>query len=340
MDGLREGRIRIERAGTSPAARVVRLRFRRHQQPRGREGHAGRSGQASPGHHRGRRLPRVQPFRDQRRGRHRGVPPFHPHVAGVPLRGRRHLLLRRRPAAGGGRQLSGRAVRGRAHLGRRDAARDVPQRPGPPRQQERRSPSGDVQGRQQPAYKWFFETTTPVEGHMHAIVRTIAEAQTKFQHVEIMETASYGKALVLDGRIQSSQADEFIYHEALVHPGLLAVDRRAAHSALVIGGGEGATLREILAVPSITEGGHGRHRRARWWSSASATCPRCTRAPSTTPAPSSGRGRPRLSREHHRALRPDRGRPGRAAGGGPGLPALHAASSTRSCAIGSRRAAP
>jgi spermidine synthase len=98
--------------------------------------------------------------------------------------------------------------------------------------------------------KWFFETTTAVEGHMHAIVRTIAEAQTKFQHVEIMETASYGKALVLDGRIQSSQADEFLYHEALVHPGLLLLDAPPT-SALVIGGGEGATLREILRYPSI-----------------------------------------------------------------------------------------
>ncbi len=101
------------------------------------------------------------------------------------------------------------------------------------------------------SYKWFFETTTSVEGHMHAIVRTIVAAPTKFQQVEIMETASYGKCLVLDGRIQSSQADEFVYHEALVHPGLLAVDR-APQTALVIGGGEGATLREILRYPSIT----------------------------------------------------------------------------------------
>ncbi len=100
------------------------------------------------------------------------------------------------------------------------------------------------------SYKWFFETTTPVEGHMHAIVRTVVAARTKYQQVEILETASYGKTLVLDGRIQSSQADEFIYHEALVHPGLLAVDR-PPRSALVIGGGEGATLREILKYPSI-----------------------------------------------------------------------------------------
>ncbi|HEY3067346.1 MAG TPA: polyamine aminopropyltransferase [Methylomirabilota bacterium] len=100
------------------------------------------------------------------------------------------------------------------------------------------------------SYKWFFETTTAVEGHMHAIVRTVVEAQTKFQHVEIMQTASYGKCLVLDGRIQSSEADEFIYHEALVHPGMLATEH-PPQTALVIGGGEGATLREILRYPSI-----------------------------------------------------------------------------------------
>ena len=101
------------------------------------------------------------------------------------------------------------------------------------------------------SYKWFFETTTPVEGHMHAIVRTIATLQTKFQQAEIMETASYGKVLVLDGRIQSSQADEFIYHDALVHPGMLTAEA-SPRTALVIGGGEGATLREILRYPSIT----------------------------------------------------------------------------------------
>ena len=100
------------------------------------------------------------------------------------------------------------------------------------------------------SYKWFFEPTTNVEGHMHAIKRTIVEAQTKFQHMEIMETPAYGKVLVLDGRIQSSQAEDFIYHEALVHPGMLASER-APESGLVIGGGEGATLREILRYPSI-----------------------------------------------------------------------------------------
>jgi spermidine synthase len=93
-------------------------------------------------------------------------------------------------------------------------------------------------------YKWFFETTTPVEGHMHAIGRTVTARPTRFQVMEIIDTLSYGKCLVLDGRIQSSQGDEFIYHEALVHPGLLAHPQ--PRRAMVIGGGEGATVREIL----------------------------------------------------------------------------------------------
>ena len=98
-------------------------------------------------------------------------------------------------------------------------------------------------------YKWFFETTTPVEGHFHAITRTLFSLQTEFQHMEILETASYGKCLVLDGRMQSSVADDFLYHETLVHPAMILHPR--PETALVIGGGEGATLREILRYPSI-----------------------------------------------------------------------------------------
>ena len=64
-----------------------------------------------------------------------------------------------------------------------------------------------------------------------------------------METASYGKCLILDGRIQSSLADDFIYHETLVHPAMLLHPR--PETALVIGGGEGATLREVLRYPTI-----------------------------------------------------------------------------------------
>ena len=101
----------------------------------------------------------------------------------------------------------------------------------------------------QSAYKWCFETTTAVEGHAHAIIRTVFGLRTEFQLMEILETASYGKVLVLDGRIQSSVADDFIYHETLVHPAMIQHER--PETALVIGGGEGATLREVLRYGSI-----------------------------------------------------------------------------------------
>src|SRR5439155_1595688 len=97
---------------------------------------------------------------------------------------------------------------------------------------------------------WFVETTTPGDGHFHAVVRTIASARTAFQQVDILETRGYGKLLVLDGRMQSSEGDEFIYHDALVHPGMLST-AEPPRTALVVGGGEGATLREVLAYPSI-----------------------------------------------------------------------------------------
>src|SRR5262245_17971048 len=113
LDRPKEGRW-IERAGTAPASRVVRLRLGRHHQLGSRQGRSGGGGKAGPGHHRRRGLPRVQPVRDQWCRRDRRVPPVDPHLAGVPLRGRRHLLLRRRAPAERRRQLPGRAVRGRA----------------------------------------------------------------------------------------------------------------------------------------------------------------------------------------------------------------------------------
>src|SRR3990170_1615207 len=71
------------------------------------------------------------------------------------------------------------------------------------------------------SYKWFLDFLNPEEGHMHGIRTMLYSAQTKFQRMEIMETGSYGRCLVLDGKMQSSEFDEFIYHEALVHPAML-----------------------------------------------------------------------------------------------------------------------
>jgi spermidine synthase len=62
--------------------------------------------------------------------------------------------------------------------------------------------------------------------------------------VLIADSPSYGRMLFLDGELQSAESDEHIYHESLVHPAMCGVGNGAR--VLVVGGGEGATVREVL----------------------------------------------------------------------------------------------
>jgi len=98
-------------------------------------------------------------------------------------------------------------------------------------------------------YQWYTEQFAPTELHAHAIEETYYAGRTPFQSVAILRTAVFGKMLVLDGDTQSSQADEKIYHETLVHPAMASVADRS--EVLILGGGEGATLREVLRDPSV-----------------------------------------------------------------------------------------
>ncbi len=75
------------------------------------------------------------------------------------------------------------------------------------------------------------------------------EARTKYQQVVYIRTLGFGRTLFIDNIINSSEADEFVYHEAIVHPALLRAARR--QSVLIIGGAEGATLREALKYKSV-----------------------------------------------------------------------------------------
>jgi spermidine synthase len=93
-------------------------------------------------------------------------------------------------------------------------------------------------------WQWYVERFSPSEFHQHAIEETYFAGRTAFQDVAVIRTATFGKMLIIDGDTQSSQADERIYHEALVHPALAAIEDRS--EVLILGGGEGATLREAL----------------------------------------------------------------------------------------------
>lgn len=96
---------------------------------------------------------------------------------------------------------------------------------------------------------WIVERVNPWELHHHAVSRILARATTPHQELMIVEFGGCAKALVLDGKIQSCTIDEFIYHEALVH--LACVCHGGPRSALVLGGGEGATARELLRWHTI-----------------------------------------------------------------------------------------
>ena len=76
------------------------------------------------------------------------------------------------------------------------------------------------------------------------VTRRLFETQTDYQRLEIYETEGFGKLLVLDGTVQLVEVGEESYHEVLVHPVLLAHPN--PRRVLVIGGGDGGTLREVL----------------------------------------------------------------------------------------------
>lgn len=95
-----------------------------------------------------------------------------------------------------------------------------------------------------PKGDWFVEFFTPGELHAHRSERLLETSATAFQEAALIKTHTFGKVLVIDGETQSSQYDEAFYHESLVCPALLA--HPAPKNALILGGGEGATAREIL----------------------------------------------------------------------------------------------
>ena len=96
---------------------------------------------------------------------------------------------------------------------------------------------------------WFQEYLTPNLAQYIAVRERVFSGKTRFQEVEVLDTIDFGRCLILDGKTQSSEADEFVYHEALVHPAMVAHPN--PESVFIAGGGEGATLREVLAHNSV-----------------------------------------------------------------------------------------
>lgn len=79
--------------------------------------------------------------------------------------------------------------------------------------------------------------------------RKLLSHQTPYQHLEVFETIEHGKLLALDGKVMLTERDEAFYHEMLVHPPLFI--HPCPKQVLIIGGGDGGAIREVLKHPGI-----------------------------------------------------------------------------------------
>ena len=100
-----------------------------------------------------------------------------------------------------------------------------------------------------PTDSWINETLYPDWGQRFRVTRELARVQSEFQDIAIFESASHGRVMVLDGVIQITEADEFVYQEMLTHVPLLA--HGSARNVLIIGAGDGGVLRRVLQHSNV-----------------------------------------------------------------------------------------
>ncbi len=96
---------------------------------------------------------------------------------------------------------------------------------------------------------WYTEKQTPHVGITCKIIRTLVTEKTDFQDLAVIDTEQFGRMLVLDGMVQTTVADEFVYHEMITHVPLNT--HPDPKKVLVIGGGDGGTIREVVKHPKV-----------------------------------------------------------------------------------------
>ena len=97
--------------------------------------------------------------------------------------------------------------------------------------------------------EWYEEAYHPHWRQRFQVGRYVYRGRTDFQEAIIFESPLFGRVLVLDGIVQTTERDEFIYHEMITHVALMA--HGAARDVLIIGGGDGGTLEEVLKHRSV-----------------------------------------------------------------------------------------
>ncbi|KAJ7296800.1 hypothetical protein O6H91_01G029800 [Diphasiastrum complanatum] len=96
---------------------------------------------------------------------------------------------------------------------------------------------------------WFEEEIEEDLRWVFSVSKILHTGVSDYQDITLLESGPFGKVLILDGKLQSADADEFVYHEALVHPALLYHSN--PKSIFIMGGGEGSTAREALKHRSV-----------------------------------------------------------------------------------------
>lgn len=96
---------------------------------------------------------------------------------------------------------------------------------------------------------WYDETYREQMRFGIALRERLFSGQSEFQKVEVVDSVRFGRALVIDGVFMTSERDEFLYHEMLVHPALCSTEK--IERVLIIGGGDGGTAREVLKHPEV-----------------------------------------------------------------------------------------
>ena len=95
----------------------------------------------------------------------------------------------------------------------------------------------------------YLETLHQAWGQSFAIDKVLFESKTEHQHLIIFSNAQWGTVMALDGMIQTTERDEFVYHEMLTHVPMFSHPN--PKSVLIIGGGDGGILREVLKHPTV-----------------------------------------------------------------------------------------
>jgi spermidine synthase len=96
---------------------------------------------------------------------------------------------------------------------------------------------------------WFTELHQNRVGLTIKIKQLLYSGESPFQRIDILDTYEFGKMLVLYGSIMITEKDEFVYHEMLGHVPMFT--HPAPKEVLVIGGGDGGTVREVLKHPQV-----------------------------------------------------------------------------------------